>query len=148
MAGLITSKAKRKGWKPNTIKQRNGDKSNWLGRKQAWEDDDTRERRGTAKLLKEMEAKDDLLGDAAATEGARPSWWATTRSNRPPPSMAKQKRQKFYQSKQLKLKSKAVKKARREIKKAGGGSRARGLKGAERGKNSKKKPKGGRGKNY
>jgi hypothetical protein len=134
-SALVTSKAKRAGWKPNTIKRSMGDKSNWLDRRQAWQVEPAF--KGTAKLWHSGGGDGEIEGEVdpalvTTEDGQKPSWWANTRSNRAPPSMAKQHKQKWFQNKQAKMKGKTARRERRQIKKDGGGSRARGLKGQQR----------------
>jgi hypothetical protein len=141
---LLSSKAKKGAWKPNTIK---------IGR----------DGKGKAKLREQWGDKEgNVEVDAATTmsseityagEGEeddnRPDWWKKSRSGRPAVSLARQKRQKYIQGKMKTLKSKSFKAEKKMLKKMGGGSKGRGLKllkGTSKSDRPNKKGKKGGGK--
>jgi len=137
-SGLLSSKAKKDAWKPNTIKVKGKARP-----RQQWGDAEGNvEDEQSTTMSSELQVGD---GD----DGKRPDWWKKSRSERPAVSLSRQKRQKYIQGKRKHLKSKSAKLQKKLIKRAGGGKRGRGLKlyksqsGGKDGKPKRKGKKGG-----
>ena len=139
---LLSSKAKKAAWKPNSIKIGHDGKGKAKLRQQWGDKTGNVEDDEHTKLLSAI-----TYADEGTKEDDRPDWWKKSRSNRPAVSLGKQKRQKFIQSKNTLKKSNAFKMEKKMIKKMGGGKRGRGLKlmkgtasdGGSRGKGKGKK---------
>ncbi len=137
---LLSSKAKKAAWKPNTIKIGRDGKGKAKLRAQYGEGEDENP---DATMSSEIT----YAGEGEEGDEGRPDWWKKSRSSRPAKSLAKQRRQKYIQGKTKMLKSKSHKIEKRLLKKMGGGSKGRGLKlqkgTAKDGRPRKKGKKGG-----
>jgi hypothetical protein len=140
---LLSSKAKKAAWKPNTIKIGRDGKGKAKLRAQYGERDADENADVT------MSSEITYAGEGEEGDEGRPDWWKQSRSARPAKSLSKQRRQKYIQGKSKALKSKSFKVEKRIMKKMGGGSKGRGLKllkGTSKSDRPKKKGKKGGGK--
>jgi hypothetical protein len=137
---LLSSKAKKAAWKPNTIKIGRDGKGKAKLRTQFGEGEDEN-------LDATMSSEITYAGEGEEGDEGRPDWWKKSRSSRPAKSLAKQRRQKYIQGKNKLLKSKSHKIEKKLLKKMGGGSKGRGLKlqkgTGKDGRPTKKGKKGG-----
>ena len=139
---LLSSKAKKAAWKPNTIKIGRDGKGKAKLRAQYGEHDADENPDAT------MSSEITYAGEGEEGDEGRPDWWKKSRSARPAKSLSKQRRQKYIQGKSKVLKSKSFKVEKRIMKKMGGGSKGRGLKllkGTSKSDRPKKKGKKGGG---
>lgn len=146
---LLSSKAKKAAWKPNTIKIGRDGKGKAKLRKQYGDGGEVEEGDVEANSQATMSSEITYAGEGEEGDEGRPDWWKKSRAHRPAKSLSKQRRQKYIQGKNKVLKSKSFKADKIMLKKMGGGKRGRGqklLKGTSKDGRPKKKGKKGGGK--